>query len=194
MDTTLINSDLTNADGDSQDISVLIDVSYLSFRRLAQRMLRGFDGVRPLHETDDVWHEASIRLITALRDVAPESKLHFYRLAGLQIRRTLIDLARKCRRQVEIRREFDVEQLGDDGDRRESCSAGPGNLAEWEEFHEQVQLLPESDRTVVDLLWYGGVDQGEAARMLELDVRTVQRRWRSARMRLADVCAQQPDW
>jgi RNA polymerase sigma factor (sigma-70 family) len=194
VDTTLINYALIGPDGDVPDLSVLIDVSYASFRRLSQQMLRGFEGVRPLHETDDVWHDASIRLISALRETTPESKLHFYRLAGLQIRRTLIDLARKSRRQVAIRRGFDVDQFSDDADDRESCSAAPGDLTEWEEFHEQVQLLPDADRTVVDLLWYGGVNQTDAARMLGLDVRTVQRRWRSARMKLADVCLQQPDW
>lgn len=193
VDTTLINSALTDGDSSELDLKQLIEASYSSFRRLAQRMLRSFDGVRPVHETDDVWHDASIRLIAALRETTPESRLHFYRLAGLQIRRTLIDLARKCQRQVEIQRTAQVEHVPDQSEARESCAAGPGGLTEWEEFHERVQLLGEADRTVVDLLWYGGLTQAETAKMLELDIRTVQRRWRSARIRLADISLQQPE-
>lgn len=193
MDTTLINSALDDVESGHPDLEQLIEVSYSTFRRLAQRMLRGFRGVRPVHETDDVWHDASIRLFAALRETVPKSRLHFYRLAGLQIRRTLIDLARKCRRQVEIQWTDGIDEFADHSEERESCSAAPEDLADWEDFHERVQLLPNSDRTVVDLLWYGGVTQKEAAQMLELDVRTVQRRWRSARIQLADSHIQQPD-
>lgn len=190
MDTTLINSALTDGDSGEPDLEHLIEVSYSSFRRLAQRMLQGFHGVRPVHETDDVWHDASIRMIAALRETTPESRLHFFRLAGLQIRRTLIDLARKSRRQVEIQRSAQVEHVADQSASRESCAPGPGDLAEWEDFHERVQLLGEADRTVMDLLWYSGLTQAEAASMLGLDIRTVQRRWRAARIRLADVYLQ----
>lgn len=190
MDTTLINSALTDGDSGEPDLEHLIELSYSSFRRLAHRMLQGFHGVRPVHETDDVWHDASIRLIAALRETTPESRLHFFRLAGLQIRRTLIDLARKCQRQVKIQRTAQVEHVADQSEARDSCAPGPGDLAEWEDFHERVQLLAEADRTVMDLLWYSGLTQAEAAKMLGLDIRTVQRRWRAARIRLADVYLQ----
>jgi DNA-directed RNA polymerase specialized sigma24 family protein len=36
-------------------------------------------------------------------------------------------------------------------------------------------------------LWYQGLSQGEAAALLEVDVRTVKRRWQAARLKLGRV-------
>jgi RNA polymerase sigma-70 factor (ECF subfamily) len=60
----------------------------------------------------------------------------------------------------------------------------PQELAAWSEFHEQVAALPAAERQVVDLLWYQELTQPEAADVLGVDVSTVKRRWRSARLRL----------
>jgi hypothetical protein len=56
-------------------------------------------------------------------------------------------------------------------------SGEPSNLAEWTEFHERVEALPEAEREVVGLLWYEGVSQEEAAALLGVSLRTVKRRW-----------------
>ena len=62
--------------------------------RLARRMLRGFPDVRSVEQTGDVLQKATVRLVAALRQVSvPENSCHFFRLAALQIRRELIDLA-----------------------------------------------------------------------------------------------------
>jgi RNA polymerase sigma factor (sigma-70 family) len=60
----------------------------------------------------------------------------------------------------------------------------PHELAAWSEFHQQVAALPAAERQVVDLLWYQDLSQPEAADVLGVDVSTVKRRWRSARLRL----------
>jgi RNA polymerase sigma-70 factor (ECF subfamily) len=44
--------------------------------------------------------------------------------------------------------------------------------------------LPDEEREVVNLLFYGGLTQQEAARVLGVSLRTVKRRWQSARCRL----------
>ena len=60
-------------------------------------------------------------------------------------------------------------------------SENPCNLAEWTEFHQQVDALPEDEREVFNLLWYGELTQAEAAEILGIAVRTVIRRWQAAR-------------
>ncbi len=62
---------------------------------LARKMLRGDRRVRRWEETDDIRQDAMLRLYRALERARPESERDFFRLAALQIRRTLIDLARR---------------------------------------------------------------------------------------------------
>ena len=63
-------------------------------QNLAHQMLRGYPVVRRWSETGDVLQAAMIRLSKALDKVHLESVAHFHKLATVQIRRELIDLAR----------------------------------------------------------------------------------------------------
>src|SRR5262249_31975764 len=65
--------------------------------RLARRMLRRFPGVSRWEQTGDVLSGALVRLMRALHEVRPESVRRFYGLAATQIRRELLDLARRYR-------------------------------------------------------------------------------------------------
>ena len=60
-------------------------------------------------------------------------------------------------------------------------------LAAWGEFHRQVRELPAEEREVVDLLFYQELAQAEAAALLHVTVRTVQRRWQAALLKLHRV-------
>ena len=55
-----------------------------------------------------------------------------------------------------------------------------------------MQLLPEAEREVFDLLWYEGLTQAEAARVLGVTDRTVKNRWRSAKLELQRVLGEGP--
>jgi RNA polymerase sigma-70 factor (ECF subfamily) len=57
----------------------------------------------------------------------------------------------------------------------------PSNIVEWTEFHEQVDALPDEEREVFSMTWYEGLSQGEIANLLGIGIRTVKRRWQSAR-------------
>ncbi len=58
----------------------------------------------------------------------------------------------------------------------------PENLENWADFHEQVERLPDDQREVVNLLWYEGLSQPEAASVLGVSLATVKRRWQAARL------------
>src|SRR5271169_3282825 len=63
--------------------------------RLTRKMLRDFPGVKRWEQTDDVLQNAALRLCRALGEVQPATVADFFRLAAAQIRRELLDLARR---------------------------------------------------------------------------------------------------
>jgi RNA polymerase sigma factor (sigma-70 family) len=63
----------------------------------------------------------------------------------------------------------------------------PSKLAQWGEFHKQVEALPPEEREVFNLLWYHEVPQSEAAALLNVSERTLQRRWQSARLKVFEA-------
>src|SRR5476649_2911770 len=65
--------------------------------RLARRMLHHYPTVHRWAGTDDVLQNALIRLLRALETVHPATPRDFLGLAAEQIRRELIDLARRFR-------------------------------------------------------------------------------------------------
>jgi RNA polymerase sigma-70 factor (ECF subfamily) len=171
------------------------------FRRLAGRlegltrgMLRRFPGVKRWDLTDDVFQSALIRLLRALGAVRPGSARELLALAAEQVRRELIDLARRyygpqglgANHASRDGQEDSADPLLGVPDRCEP----PESLALWCEFHEQVRALPAEEREVVDLLYYQELTQAEAAALLQVTVRTVQRRWQSALVRLHTLLAE----
>jgi RNA polymerase sigma factor (sigma-70 family) len=156
--------------------------------RLAHRMLQGFPGVRRWEQTGDVLQNALVRLLRALPEVQPATVRQFFALSAEQIRRELLDLAKHyfgpqgagAKHATEAGRPDGAGPLHDRPDR----SHEPRLLAAWCEFHARVRELPDDEREVVDLLFYQELTQAEAAAILNVTVRTVQRRWQSALLKL----------
>lgn len=169
----------------------LIEHSYQRLQEMAGRMLRLFPSVRRWEDTDDVCLLSAVSFHRALSASPPVSIPHFFHLAGTQIRRTLIDLARKHNGPLGLNSNLDT-RFG------ESVCRGEGHapwaaresdcevvgLMEWEEFHRDIESLPHDARQIFDLLWYGGLSQLEAADVLGVHCRSVKRRWRRARLLL----------
>jgi RNA polymerase sigma-70 factor (ECF subfamily) len=175
--------------GDQTARQQLVEHACERLRRLARKMLRHYPKVYRWEETDDVFVEAVTRLDRALWTVEPESPRHFYNLATTQIRRVLIDLARKHYGPEGLGSHHDTAARSPDGEvlpkyEQADVSGEPSGLAEWSEFHEQVEELPEEEREVFNLVWYEEMTQEQAAEVLGVTVRTVRRWWRNARYRL----------
>ncbi len=171
----------------------LFEVTHDRLLRLTRKMLKQFPGVRRWEQTDDVWQNAGMRLWQALERLQPTSVAHFFSLAALNIRRELIDLLRHYYGAQGIGAN-QVSHLADTTD-APAAPATEGmdqtheasHLAVWTEFHRKVEELPEELRTAFDLLWYQGLTQEQAAHLLNVSVRTVKRRWQSARLALYDA-------
>lgn len=174
--------------GQGNDKAVFEKIVQHSNRRLyllARRMLHRHERVRRWVETDDVLQNALIRLHRALAEVCPQSPREFYGLAAVQIRRELIDLARHYfgKRGLGANHHSNGGVLPENGD---ADSLEPETLEDWERFHCAVDLLPGEQRQVVDLLWYEGLTQAQAAAVLGVSVATVKRRWQAARITLGE--------
>lgn len=168
--------------GDEAALDELIRHVSDRLRRLTHQLLAGHPAVKRWAETDDVLQGALVRLVRALGNVRPASLRDFFALATQQIRWELLDLARHL--------------YGPEGEGANHASAS-GNapeaadsshdgaaLAEWSELHRHIGELPEEQREVVGLLFYQGLAQQEAAALLGVAVRTVQRRWHAALLAL----------
>jgi RNA polymerase sigma-70 factor (ECF subfamily) len=118
----------------------------------------------------------------------------FFRLAALNIRRELLDLARHHYGPLGQAARHASSSGVSSASSDDSGAAGPADLsrdpsrlAAWSEFHQQIEALPDEEREVFDLLWYQGLSQAEAAFVLEVSERTVKRRWQTARLRLHEA-------
>jgi RNA polymerase sigma factor (sigma-70 family) len=170
------------------DCSNLIQESSSSLIRLTRRMFHRFPGIRRWEQTDDIFQNSMIRLHRALQCCKVESPRHFLNLAAVQIRRELIDLVRKYKAQSN----FAANHQSDSVDFQNTCDINKQtdvlvDLEKWSEFHLLAESLPEEEKEVVDLLWYQELTQEDAAKLLDISVRTVKRRWQSARIKLYEA-------
>ena len=173
------------AAGDEAALDELIRHVSDRLRRLTRQLLSGHPAVKRWVDTDDVLQGALVRLVRAVRSVRPTSLRAFFGLATQQIRWELLDLARHL---------YGPEGEGahhasDSGNVPEAAdpSHDGAALAEWSELHRHIGELPEEQREVVGLLFYQGLSQPEAATLLGVTVRTVQRRWHAALVALHEI-------
>lgn len=179
------------ADGDQTARNDLIALAAERMRHIAHRMLRTFPGVKRWEQTDDVVQNASMRLYRALSQVTPVDSQGFIGLAATQIRRELLDLARKhngpesyaANHETNVRRMSGVEHVRVNEAAKSDESSE--HLARWTRLHEAAGQLPAEERQVFELAWYLGLKQEEICKLLGCSIRTVKRRWESVKELLA---------
>jgi RNA polymerase sigma factor (sigma-70 family) len=165
--------------GDDSARRMMLDRAHDRLRRIAGAMLRkDFPRLRAGHDLDSVVNEAWARLVGAIETHPPESVELFYGLLFRKVRHVLLDLARARRPAGRLGVGVDGVEIADD-------SGDPALLALLTEFHLEVEKLPEAERLVFDLHYYGGFTQAEVARILNFHPRRVSRLWLAATARLA---------
>lgn len=184
------------AKGDDSARELLLQAACDRLMHITRKILRDFPDVQRWEQTADVFQNASLRLYRALADVIPNDARHFYRLAAMQIRRELIDLARHYNGPQGMGAHHHSLAPRNAGESSAPAAADPGGqsldprkISDWVDFHEAINKLPEAEREVFDLLWYHGLSQQEAGEVLRVDERTIRRRWREARLFLHDLLA-----
>jgi RNA polymerase sigma factor (TIGR02999 family) len=165
--------------GNQESGNRLIALVYDELHRAARIAMRRERGEHTL-QTTAVVHEAYLRLCGAT-PVAWQDRRHFFAVAAQQLRRVLVDHARRVQSEKrggdQIRlplEEYDAQTLPLD----ERLLAVDEALARLEE------LDPRAAK-VVELRFFGGLSESEAAEALEISVATVKRDWDFARSWLA---------
>jgi RNA polymerase sigma-70 factor (ECF subfamily) len=181
--------------GDEAARGELLSSACGRLRSLARKMLRGYPNVHRWEQTDDVLQNAAIRLHRTLQQLTVQTPLDFFRLAALNIRRELLDMAKHYYGPQGRGAHHATWGPGDSSTTRSDSghatppdpSDDPARLAAWSEFHEQIGALPDEEREVFDLIWYEGLSQAEAAELLNVSERTIKRRWQTARLKLHEA-------
>ena len=129
--------------------------------KLTKKMFHGHPGLRRWMQTDDVFQGSLVRLHRALSQVEVRDVRHFFNLATVQIRRELLDLARKTFGPHGIGRNHhtDHQPADESGGTLHRVSEEPEDLERWESFHQQIETLPAHEREVFDLIYYEGLEQ-----------------------------------
>jgi len=134
-------------------------------RRSYPRLLRPPTNV----QTDEVLSAVVERLLKAMREARPGNVRQFFALANRHIRWELNDLARRLDQQ-EHRAQLDESLIP-------SPESSGGTLSpDAVRMLDEIDNLPEEEREVFSLVRIQGLSQAEVARLLDVSVKTVQRR------------------
>jgi RNA polymerase sigma-70 factor (ECF subfamily) len=161
--------------GDEKAEGLLIGCVYQELRRLAGGLMRNERSDHTLQPTALV-HEAYIRLLKGSK-VDYKDRRHFYAVAARQMRRMLIDHAREKRAAKRGAGAVKVELGEVDGShvvRREDVLAVDVAL-------DDLEKLDPRAAKVVELRFFGGLTDKEAAEVLRVPVATTRRDWEFAR-------------
>jgi RNA polymerase sigma factor (sigma-70 family) len=164
--------------GDNEAREELIKESQERLRRMASKLLKGFPGVARMGQTGDVLQPVLFRLYGALEKKKFDSGRAFVAYAAQMIRRELLDLVRKYRLERAARITNRPDAIGQSPlELVGKPDPEPGVPTEAERLQEAVEQLPDDEKRVVELRCYGQWSRQETAVILDVDEKTVTRRY-----------------
>src|SRR5262245_25162925 len=135
-------------------------------------------------EADELLGGVVAGLLTALRTVRPPTVRQFFALANQHMRWQLNDLARRLDERPA------AVALAEAGVAAPPSSTGSGLTPDGRRMLGAIEGLPEDEREVFDLVGIQGLTHAEAAAVIGVSVKTVQRRLNRARLLLAEQLAE----
>jgi RNA polymerase sigma factor (TIGR02999 family) len=161
--------------GDEAAADELVPLVYEQLRRLARRHLAGQQRGHSL-QTVDLVNEAYLKL--AHRPGAGwKNRAHFVAVASRAMRCVLVDHARRRRYAKRGRDPIRVSlPEGDPG-----SDPGSGEIIAVHEALTRLAQVDERKSRIVELRYFGGLDDEEIAEVIGLSTRTVKREWRWAK-------------
>jgi RNA polymerase sigma-70 factor (ECF subfamily) len=134
-------------------------------------------------ETDELLGGVVAGLLTALRKTRPPTVRRFFALANQHMRWQLNDLAHRLDERPA------AAALAESGVAALPASADSGLSPDARRILEVIEGLPEDEREVFDLVRIQGLTHAEAATVVGVSEKTVQRRLNRARALLAERLA-----
>ena len=161
--------------GDAGAESQLIGLVYGEFRARAQHYMRSERPDHTLQPTALV-HEAYMRLMQD-QAIDFQSRAHFFATASIVMRRVLVDhaRARAAGKRPDGKLKLELQDF---------LAAQNPRLDQMLILDEALTRLSQMDARqgrLVEMMYFGGLTEEEAASVLGVSVRTVKRDWRSAR-------------
>ena len=160
--------------GQKEAINDLLPLVYDELHRLARGYFRRERGEHTLQPTALV-HEAYIRLVDQRAPM--ESRGHFLAVAATQMRRVLLDYARKHR--AARRGGEDQKVLLEDT--MAICRQQPVDMILLNVALDKLAALDPHQAQLVELRFFGGLSVEETAEVMGSSPATVKRSWNSAR-------------
>ena len=163
--------------GDDADSAILSELLYDELKLLARQMMHAERADHTLQPTALV-HEVFLRLINT-DEVDVNSKDHFMMLAAQVMRRVLIDHARASKRLKRGGERNKVPLTIADPESKEPIT--PEMLLSIDEALNNLHELDERKAQLVELRFFAGLDEEQAARVLGIARSTASSDWRFAR-------------
>lgn len=168
---------LAHVSGDAPAEPIVRELMAASVNRLhllcASMLLRSYPRLTqpPLNlQVDEMLSSVVERMLKAMRSVKPSTVRQFFALANMHMRWELNDLARRLdQREAAVELRASLVEAPDES----SVSQISPNTRR---ILEAIENLPEDEREVFSLVRIQGMTQTEAAQVLEVSPKTVQRR------------------
>jgi RNA polymerase sigma factor (TIGR02999 family) len=177
------------SDGSGAALTQLFPLVYDELRAMAEQHLRRERSAHTLQRTALV-HEAFLRLADQ-RQVTWQSRAQFFGLASQMMRRILVDYARKRnaakRGQDPVRVDLEDVILGRGAGADRDVQLQLASVESDQDFDRvdaalrRLEQLDPRQGKLVELRYFGGLSQDEAAEVLGVSLATVKRDWAFAR-------------
>jgi len=162
-------------EGDDEAGRKLISAVYRELRSLAAMYLRKEGSANTLQPTALV-HELCVGILSRPA-VSCENRLHFMRLAAQQMRRLIVDHARRRKswKRGGGQAHIALEEVAD------HKIVMDGRIGEIHEALLRLEQLDSRPASIVEMRFFGGLTEQEIAEVLGISVATVKRDWDFAR-------------
>ncbi len=171
---TQILQDWNNGSEDAKER--LLPFVYDELKRQA-RMLMSKERANHTLQPTALVHEAFLRLSEGT-GIAWQNRSHFYGIASRLMRRILVDHARlyATEKRGHYPIHFSVEDV------RIPVEERAGSILVLDEVLERLEEFDETQARIVEMRFFGGMNNGEIAESLDISERTVGREWQAARL------------
>lgn len=173
-DITQILQDWNDGKDDAKER--LIPFVYDELKRQARLLL---SKERPGHtlQPTALVHEAFLRLIE-VSGIDWQNRNHFYGIASRLMRRILVDHARlhAAAKRGHHPIHFSIEDMQIPIEER------AGSIIALDEVLQRLEKFDETQARIVEMRFFGGMNNGEIAESLKISERTVGREWQAARL------------
>lgn len=161
--------------GEQGAANELLNLVYNELHRIAAREMRR-EQIEHTLQTTAVVHEAYLRIAQS-ESIDWKDRAHFFAVAATQLRRVLVDHARRRRSEKRGGGAVQLPLIEGDG----GAVALDERLLAVDEALGRLELLDPRAARVVEFRFFGGLSEAEAAEALGISVATLKRDWEFAK-------------